>query len=101
MTTFFQFIRTIATYLLVQTGLLRLSNIANNELIPRTLLFSHPERSNAKLSPDGRYIAYFAPNERGVQNIWMQPVNAEVAPVQLTFDNGRGIFGNSLNLSIF
>uniref|UniRef100_A0A914W549 Uncharacterized protein n=1 Tax=Plectus sambesii TaxID=2011161 RepID=A0A914W549_9BILA len=91
MKTFLETIRAIVTFLLVQTGLFQLSNVANDELIPRALLFSNPERSEAKLSPDGLYIAFLAPNDRGVQNIWMQQTNATVEPIQLTFDNGRGI----------
>uniref|UniRef100_A0A914VS77 Peptidase S9 prolyl oligopeptidase catalytic domain-containing protein n=1 Tax=Plectus sambesii TaxID=2011161 RepID=A0A914VS77_9BILA len=63
----------------------------DEELVPRTLLFSKPDRSGPELSFDGRYIAFFAPNEKGVQNVWVQTSFDTTEPTQLTFDNGQGI----------
>ena len=37
-------------------------------LIPRATLFGNPERTQARLSPDGRYISFIAPRD-GVLNV--------------------------------
>ena len=42
------------------------------ELIPRQTLLGNPARSMARLSPDGRYVAFLAPRE-GVMNVWVAP----------------------------
>ncbi len=38
-------------------------------VIPRTLLFGNPERTRPTLSPDGRWLAFLAPEE-GVMNVY-------------------------------
>lgn len=52
------------------------------ELIPRQVLFGNPDRAMARLSPDGRYLAFLAPRD-GVLNVWVAPVGAidEARPV--------------------
>jgi dipeptidyl aminopeptidase/acylaminoacyl peptidase len=57
-------------------------------LIPRTVLFGNPERAMPQLSPDGKRIAYLAPDE-GVLNVWVGPVDGPFKPV--TRDRDRGI----------
>ncbi len=42
-------------------------------LIPRNVLFGNP-RWAPKISPDGAHIAYLAPDEKGVENIWVRSV---------------------------
>jgi dipeptidyl aminopeptidase/acylaminoacyl peptidase len=42
-------------------------------LIPRTVLFGNPERSGARISPDGSTLGFVAPRD-GVLNIWLQPI---------------------------
>ena len=59
-------------------------------LIPRDLLFGNPARTNPQLSPDGTRLAFLAPSEAGVQNVWVQPL-AGGEPVMATQDRGRGI----------
>jgi dipeptidyl aminopeptidase/acylaminoacyl peptidase len=51
--------------------------------IPRELLFGNPERASPKISPDGKRLAWLAPDE-GVLNVW-----CDGKP--LTKDRGRGI----------
>ncbi len=67
---------------------------ASNELpplIPREVLFGNPERTSPRLSPDGRMLAYLAPDE-GVLNLWVRTTGLEDdRPV--TRDRGRGIRG--------
>lgn len=59
-------------------------------IIPRKLIFGNPERSSPALSPDGKRLAFLAPDE-GVMNIWVAPGRdiREAKPV--TRDRGRGI----------
>jgi dipeptidyl aminopeptidase/acylaminoacyl peptidase len=62
-------------------------------LIPREVLFGNPEKSQPRLSPDGRRLAYLAPVD-GVLNVWVGPADSAVGgddfrPV--TDDRNRGI----------
>ena len=41
-------------------------------LIPRKKLFGNPTRAQAKISPDGRWLSWLAPNN-GVLNIFVAP----------------------------
>ena len=43
-------------------------------LIPRDVLFGNPERAQARLSHDGKWISYQAP-VNGVLNIWVAPAD--------------------------
>jgi dipeptidyl aminopeptidase/acylaminoacyl peptidase len=59
-------------------------------LIPREVLFGNPQRAQARLSPDGKWLSFLAPVE-GVLNVWVGPVDdlSKAAPV--TEDKKRGI----------
>lgn len=59
-------------------------------LIPREILFGNPERTSPRLSPDGKYLAYIAPDEKNVLQVWMRTVGQE-DDRQLTHDQKRGI----------
>jgi dipeptidyl aminopeptidase/acylaminoacyl peptidase len=61
-------------------------------LIPRKTLFGNPERTSPKLSPDGKYIAFIAPDERNVLQVWLRTIKNETA-IKLTNDKKRGIRG--------
>jgi dipeptidyl aminopeptidase/acylaminoacyl peptidase len=43
-------------------------------LIPRDVLFGNPERAQARLSPDGKWLSFQAPVD-GVMNIWVGPAD--------------------------
>ncbi len=58
-------------------------------LIPLETLFGNPQRASPRLSPDGRHLAYLAPDE-GVLNVWVGPASGGAAR-PLTKDRGRGI----------
>jgi dipeptidyl aminopeptidase/acylaminoacyl peptidase len=76
-------------------------------LIPRDLLFGNPERMSPQISPDGRYLAYLAPDERNVLQVWLQTLGeagesgeaflpatggaGSGGPRMLTADKKRGI----------
>ena len=59
-------------------------------LIPRDILFGNPERANPKLSPDGKYLAYIAPDKQNVLQVWVRTVGKE-DDRQVTADKKRGI----------
>ena len=59
-------------------------------LIPRETLFGNPERTSPKLSPDGKYIAYIAPDEKNILQVWLREIDNEEA-TKLTEDKKRGI----------
>jgi Tol biopolymer transport system component len=64
--------------------------IISCELIPRKILFGNPVFKSPKISPQGDRIAYVAPSENGINNIWVKSIEKEDA-VQVTKDNYRGI----------
>ncbi|MBD1832570.1 S9 family peptidase [Cyanobacteria bacterium FACHB-472] len=59
-------------------------------LIPREILFGNPERTSPRLSPDGKYLAYIAPDTQNVLQVWLRTIGEEGAR-QLTADKKRGI----------
>ncbi len=59
------------------------------ELIPRSVLFGNPERSEPSISPDGTQLGYLAP-VNGVLNVWIRTLGQnDDRPV--TDDTKRGI----------
>jgi dipeptidyl aminopeptidase/acylaminoacyl peptidase len=44
------------------------------KLIPRDVLFGNPQRAQARLSPDGKYLSFLAPVD-GVLNVWVGPAD--------------------------
>ena len=59
-------------------------------LIPRKAFFGNPEKARARLSPDGKQLAYVAPVE-GVLNVWVGPADKPKAAKAVTHDKHRGI----------
>ena len=59
------------------------------QLIPLEILFGNPSRMSPKLSPDGKCLAYIAP-DNGVLNVWVRTVGADDDQV-VTHDTDRGI----------
>lgn len=59
-------------------------------LIPRAVLFGNPERTSPRISPDGRHLAYLAPDDRDVLQVWVRTIGADDDRV-LTADPKRGI----------
>ncbi len=58
-------------------------------LITREVMFGNPKRVRPRLSPDGKQMAYLAPDEE-VLNIWVQTVGKDDAKA-VTSDRHRGI----------
>ncbi|HWT00260.1 MAG TPA: S9 family peptidase [Pyrinomonadaceae bacterium] len=58
-------------------------------LIPRDVLFGNPEKAGPQISPDGKMIAYLAP-EGGVLNVWVRTLGQTDDRV-VTSDKKRGV----------
>jgi len=61
----------------------------STKLIPRSVLFGNPERSNPIISPDGKQLGYLAP-VNGVLNVWIRTLG-ENDDRPVTSDTKRGI----------
>jgi dipeptidyl aminopeptidase/acylaminoacyl peptidase len=59
-------------------------------LIPRKILFGNPEKAAPQISPDGKRIAYLAPDKKDVMQVWVQTIGKDDAR-QVTQDKKRGI----------
>jgi len=59
-------------------------------LIPRKDIFGNPERAAARISPDGKMLAYLAPRD-GVMNVFVAPVDAPEEAKPLTTETVRPI----------
>jgi dipeptidyl aminopeptidase/acylaminoacyl peptidase len=59
-------------------------------LIPRDLLFGNPERTSPALSPDGKRMAWLAPDTNNVLQVWVQTIGVEDSRI-VTADKRRGI----------
>ncbi len=59
-------------------------------LIPREHLFDNPQRTLARISPDGTKVAFLAPLN-GVLNAWVGPVDNINEAEPVTEDTGRGV----------
>src|SRR5215831_6255931 len=59
-------------------------------LIPRKLLFGNPDKTQARISPDGTRLSYLAP-VNGVLNVWVGPIDDPDAAKPVTNDTNRGI----------
>jgi dipeptidyl aminopeptidase/acylaminoacyl peptidase len=59
-------------------------------LIPRAALFGNPVRTQARLSPDGKYISFLAPQD-GFLNVWLAPYGKLGSAKAITSDKKRGI----------
>ena len=59
-------------------------------LIPRETLFGNPKRARPQLSPDGKYLAYIAPDDKNVLQVWLRTLGQE-DDRKLTDDQKRGI----------
>ncbi len=64
--------------------------VAGTAVIPRSALFGNPEKTQARLSPDGKYISYIAP-VNGVLNVFVGPRSDPSAAKAVTKDAKRGI----------
>jgi dipeptidyl aminopeptidase/acylaminoacyl peptidase len=64
--------------------------VAGSPVIPRSALFGNPEKTQARVSPDGKYLSYIAPRD-GVLNVWLAPRTDPENARPITHDQKRGI----------
>ncbi|HZM15494.1 MAG TPA: S9 family peptidase [Candidatus Krumholzibacteria bacterium] len=46
-------------------------------LVPRALFLGNPVKTGATVSPDGKRLAYLAPSDKGVLNVWIRTVGGK------------------------
>ena len=59
-------------------------------LIPRAALFGNPKHEWPQISPDGTRLAYLAPSEAGVVNVWVRTLGS-TDDAMITDDRREGI----------
>ena len=64
--------------------------LANVPLIPRDALFGNPVKAAGRISPDGKWLSWIAPQD-GVMNIWVAPAANPGAAKALTNEKTRPI----------
>jgi len=64
--------------------------VARPPLIPRTTIFGNPDRTMARISPDGSYVSWLAPKD-GVLNVWVALADTPQDARVVTNDTYRGI----------
>jgi dipeptidyl aminopeptidase/acylaminoacyl peptidase len=64
--------------------------VAGSAVIPRSALFGNPEKTQLRISPDGRFVSYIAPRD-GVLNVWLAPRSDPSNAKPITNDQKRGI----------
>ncbi len=65
--------------------------IQASSLIPRHVIFGNPEKTQPKISPDGKWIAYIAPDANEILNVWVAPAHDLSQSTLVTHDEKRGI----------
>ena len=63
---------------------------ADKPLIPRSVLFGNPDRSSARISPDGAHLSFLTAVD-GVMNVWVGPIDDPSVARPVTRDTKRGI----------
>lgn len=81
----------IASSLMMTSAVVAQTNMLSDyELIDRSELFGNPVASQGRISPDGEWVSWIAPDE-GVLNIWFAPASNPSAGKVVTDDRNRGI----------
>jgi dipeptidyl aminopeptidase/acylaminoacyl peptidase len=63
---------------------------ASVPLIPRAALFGNPSKAQARISPNGKWLSWIAP-QNGVLNVWVAPADEPSAARVLTTETTRPI----------
>jgi dipeptidyl aminopeptidase/acylaminoacyl peptidase len=69
------------------------SQVARAELpplIPRDVLFGNPEKTRPQISPDGKRLAWLAPDSKNVLQVWVKTIGSSDDHI-VTSDKKRGI----------
>jgi dipeptidyl aminopeptidase/acylaminoacyl peptidase len=62
----------------------------SNSLIPRSVFLGNPTKTAPRISPDGTKLAYLAPSDRNVLNVWVRTIGMSDDRM-VTNDTLRGI----------
>jgi dipeptidyl aminopeptidase/acylaminoacyl peptidase len=73
-------------------GFLSTASAAEPPLIPRAALFGNPAKANGRISPDGRWLSWMAPQD-GVLNVWVAPYDAPDRGRVMTAEKRRPVAG--------
>jgi dipeptidyl aminopeptidase/acylaminoacyl peptidase len=63
-------------------------------LIPREVLFGNPDKSAPQISPDGTQLAYLAPDDKNIMQVWIRSAANPAGKTEarkITSDEKRGI----------
>ena len=71
-------------------GLIAPARAALPPLIPRKVIFGNPVKTSPQISPDGKRLAFLAPDDKNVLQVWMQTLGQDDAR-KVTADKKRGI----------
>lgn len=71
--------------------LIALENAKPIPIIPREVLFGNPEKVSPALSPDGTQLAFLAPDDKNVLNVWVRDLSKSGNDRLVTSDEKRGI----------
>src|SRR6476469_5898198 len=66
---------------------------AETPLIPRKVLFGNPVKAAPKISPDGTWLSWLAPDDKNVLQVWVQRMGDKEEPRAVTADKKRCIGG--------
>ncbi|MDX2038419.1 MAG: S9 family peptidase [Isosphaeraceae bacterium] len=72
------------------SGIVKSASAELPPLISREILFGNPERISPQLSPDGKRLAWIAPDAKNVLQVWVKTVGKDDDAV-VTDDKKRGI----------
>lgn len=75
---------------MVAVGLAEAARAELPPLIPRSVLFGNPVKSSPQISPDGKLLAYIAPDDKNVLQVWVRTIGKN-DDRKLTADKKRGI----------
>lgn len=64
--------------------------VETTALIPRAVIFGNPDRTLARISPDGNWVSWLAP-DNGIMNVWVAPAEDTDSATVITHDDYRGI----------
>lgn len=83
---------TLAIIFILTMALIVFLPPAKPDLIPRKLLFGNPEKAMPRISPDGQQLAYLAPDDDNVLNIWVQSLTGDdKQPRQISAEKKRSL----------
>ncbi len=71
--------RTTTRLILITIALVTIAHVRADlpPIIPREVLFGNPERANPQISPDGKRLAWLAPDANKVLQVWVKTIGQD------------------------